>query len=90
VALQVQQALARDVADLLDLERAQGVGAAAEGLDVVEAAADVDRDALVPEAPVVIQARVQGLGLDLHDRQLGAADRAGERGGGRRLGLHHR
>lgn len=60
MTLQVQKALAGHVADLLELERAQGVGAAAEGFHIIEVAADVDRDALVPEAPIVIEARVQG------------------------------
>jgi hypothetical protein len=52
VTLQVKQTLTRDLADLLDLERAQGVCAGPKSVDVVETAADVDRDALVPELPV--------------------------------------
>lgn len=60
MALQVNQKLAGGLADLLDLERAQGVRARAEGVDVVEAAAVVDRDALLPGLPVGLEARVQG------------------------------
>jgi hypothetical protein len=53
VALQVDEPLARDVADLLDLERPQRRAARAEPLDVVEVARDVDRNALVPPRAVV-------------------------------------
>ncbi len=58
MALQMHQALALDGPHLLDLEGAQRVGARLEAFDVVEVAADVDRDALVPELAVGLEARV--------------------------------
>jgi hypothetical protein len=51
MALRVHERAAVDVAQLLELERAQR-RRAGEALDVVEVAADVDRDALVPYRPV--------------------------------------
>src|ERR687893_2926309 len=54
VALQVEELLARDVAHLLELEGAEVLLAGLEARDVVELAADVDRDALVPAGPVYL------------------------------------
>jgi hypothetical protein len=52
MALRVRERAAVDVAQLLELERAQRRRAGEEALDVVQVAADVDRDALVPYRPV--------------------------------------
>jgi hypothetical protein len=60
VALEVDKALARDVAHLLDLERVERAPPGPEALDVVEAAGGMNRDALVPPGTVCRQARVQG------------------------------
>jgi hypothetical protein len=60
VALEVDEALARDVPRLLDLERVERAPPGPEALDVVEAAGSVNRDALVPPGPVCRQAGVQG------------------------------
>jgi hypothetical protein len=60
VALEVDKALARDVADLLDRERVQRAPSGPEALDVVEAAGGMDRDALVPPGAICRQAGIQG------------------------------
>jgi hypothetical protein len=52
VALEVEKLLAGDVAHLLQLEGAEVLLAGLEARDVVELAADVYGDALVPACPV--------------------------------------
>jgi hypothetical protein len=56
----MDQSLALDRSDLLDLERPEADGAGAKPSDVVEPAPDVDRDPLVPPATVGLEARIQG------------------------------
>src|SRR3712207_9308859 len=51
----MDQVLARHVADLVYLERPQAFLARLEALDVVELAAHMDRDPLVPVRPVGLQ-----------------------------------
>jgi hypothetical protein len=52
VALQVQEVLAADLADLLELVVAQPDAALAEAVDVVERGAQVDAGPLVPQRAV--------------------------------------
>lgn len=59
VALEVGEALAGDIADLLDLKRAERARPGPEALDVVEVAGGMDPDPLVPPGAVCRQARVQ-------------------------------
>jgi len=61
MALQVDEPLAVDPADLLELERAQVGAARLEALDVVEIACGMDRDALVPELAIELGLGVQRL-----------------------------
>jgi hypothetical protein len=48
VALEVQQVAAGDVADLVELDRAEGRPARFEGIEVVELGGEVDGETLLP------------------------------------------